>query len=216
MCAAAVPAPARARCSISPTPWKRIDAIALSRRLGVRAGGRRRRAGLARRTGPRLCGARSGDSDRARRDLFRSAQWRRQEMGPLRALPRSRLCRGRGRRDRFRARQRRRRARRHHREFQGRARLGVGGDARRRQGRGARRGQCGRQRHGRRRAVVLGRAVRDRRRIWRARIAAVVHAGHADDASQGRRGRDVGGKHHAGGGRDRRGPDQSRRPSGLP
>ena len=49
---------------------ERIDAIALVRRLGVRAGGRRRRAGLARRTGPRLCGARRGDSDRARRDLF--------------------------------------------------------------------------------------------------------------------------------------------------
>ena len=58
---------------------------------------------------------------------------------------------------------------------------------RRRQGRGTRGGQCGRHRHGRRRAVVLGRAVRDRRRIWRARIAAVVHAGHADDAAQGRR-----------------------------
>ena len=59
----------------------------------------------------------------------------------------------------FRARQRRRRARRHHREFQGRHRFGIGGDGGRRQGRGARGGQCGRQRHGRRRAVVLGGAV---------------------------------------------------------
>ena len=134
--------------------------------------------------------------------------------GRFRALPRSRLCRGGRRRHRFRARQRRRRARRHHGEFQGRARLGVGGDTGRRQGRSARGGQCRRQRHGRRRAVVLGGTVRDRRRIWRARIAAVVHAGHAGDAPQGRRCGDRGGKHHAGGGRDRRDPDQSRRPSG--
>ena len=59
----------------------------------------------------------------------------------------------------FRARQRRRRARRHHGEFQGRGRLGIGGDAGRRPGRSARGGQCGRQRHGRRWAVVLGGAV---------------------------------------------------------
>jgi hypothetical protein len=47
----------------------------------------------------------------------------------------------------------------HHREFQGRPRLGFGGDARRRDGRRTRGGQCGRHRDGRRRAVVLGRAV---------------------------------------------------------
>ena len=59
----------------------------------------------------------------------------------------------------FRARQRRRRARRHHREFQGRHRFGIGGDFGRRPGRGTRGGQCGRQRHRRRRAMVLGGAV---------------------------------------------------------
>ena len=37
-------------------------------------------------------------------------------------------------------------------------------------------GQCGRLRHGRRRAVVLGRAVRGRRRIWRPRHAALLYA----------------------------------------
>ena len=115
----------------------------------------------------------------------------------------------------FRARQRRRRPRRHHGKSEGRPRLGFGENRRRRQGRGARRGQCGRQRHGRRRTVVLGGAVRNRRRIWRARIAGVVHAGHADDAHQGRPRRNVGGEHHAGGGRDRRRTDQSRRPSAL-
>ena len=35
---------------------EQIDAHRAVGRLGVRAGGRRRRAGLARRTGPRLCG----------------------------------------------------------------------------------------------------------------------------------------------------------------
>ena len=183
---------------------ERIDAIALSggSAFGLEAGGGVQAWLAEQGRGFVVRGAR--DSDRARRDLFRSLERRRQEMGPLRALPRSRLRRGRRRRHDFRARQRRRRARRHHGEFQGRARLGIGGDASRRPGRGARGGQCGRQRHGRRRAVVLGGAVRNRRRIWRARIAAVVHAGHAGDAYQGRRGRDIGGKHHAGGGRHRR------------
>ena len=109
---------------------------------------------------------------------------------------------------RFRAWQRRRRARRDHGEFQGRARLGFGANRRRRQGRGAGGGQCGRQRHGRRRAVVLGGAVRmaanladaecrrrSRRTCWR--------------APQGRPGRDAVGKHHAGGGRYRRGSDET-------
>ena len=59
----------------------------------------------------------------------------------------------------FRARQRRRRARRHHRELQGRPRLGFRDDRGRRHGRGARGGQRGRQRDGRRRPVVLGGAV---------------------------------------------------------
>ena len=61
--------------------------------------------------------------------------------------------------DGFRARQRRRRAWRHHREFQGRHRFGIGGDGGRRPRRRAGGRQCGRQRHRRRRAVVLGGAV---------------------------------------------------------
>ena len=36
--------------------------------------------------------------------------------------------------------------------------------------------------------VVLGRAIRGRRRIWRSRPARLVHAGHAGDAAQGRPG----------------------------
>ena len=64
--------------------------------------------------------------------------------------------RGRG----VRARQRRRRAWRHHRQPQGRRRLGFGADARRHHGRRAGRGQCRRQRDGRRRPAVLGGAVR--------------------------------------------------------
>ena len=61
-----------------------------------------------------------------RRDPVRPAQRRRQGLGPLPALPRARLRRGGGRRPRLRARQRRRRARRHHRQPQGRPRLGLG------------------------------------------------------------------------------------------
>ena len=53
------------------------------RRLGVRARCRLRRAGLAARTGPRLCGPRGAGADRAGRDPVRSAERRRQEMGPL-------------------------------------------------------------------------------------------------------------------------------------
>ena len=37
----------------------------------------------------------------------------------------------------------------------------------------------------------------NRRRVWRARIAAVVHPRHAGDADQGRSCRELGGKHHA-------------------
>ena len=40
-------------------------------------------------------------------------------------------------------------------------------------------------------------------------LPAVVHAGHAGDAAQGRARRDRRGKHHAGRGRDRRDPDQA-------
>ncbi len=165
MCAAAVPAPARARCSISPTPSERIDAIALvgGSAFGLEAGG-----------GVQAWLAEQGRGFAVRGavipivpgaicfDLLNGGD---KNWGRFRALPRSRLRRGGGRRNRFRARQRRRRTWRHHREFQGRARLGLGGDARWRHGRCDRGGQCGRQRDRRRRAVVLGRAVRNRRRI---------------------------------------------------
>ena len=63
--------------------------------------------------------------------------------------------------DDLRARHRRRGLRRHHRQPQGRARLGLRGDARRPHGRRARRGQCLRQRQCRQRAAFLGGAVRD-------------------------------------------------------
>ena len=142
-----------------------IDAITLSGGSALGLDAARRRAGLARRTGPRPAHPRSGDPDRARRDLLRSAERRQQGLGTLPALSRSRLCRRLRGRHRFRARQRRRRAWRHHRQFQGRPWLGLRANRRRRHGGGARGGQCRRQRHGRRRAVVLGGAVRGRRRI---------------------------------------------------
>ena len=61
------------------------------RRLGLRPRCRLRRAGLAARAGPRLCGARGARADRAGRDPVRPAQRRRQELGPLSALSRARL-----------------------------------------------------------------------------------------------------------------------------
>ena len=143
------------------------------RRLGLRSGGRRRRPGLACRAGPRLCRARRGDPDRARRDHVRPLERRRQGLGPLCALPRPRLRRGRRSRPRFRDRQRRRRARCNDRELQGRVGLGFRRDARRHRGCRSFGGQCGGQRHDRGRTMVLGGAVRDRRRIWRARTAAL-------------------------------------------
>ena len=63
------------------------------RRLGLRARRAVRRAGLAARAGPRLCDRRHPHSDRQRRSPVRHAQRRRQELGPLPALPRSRLRR---------------------------------------------------------------------------------------------------------------------------
>ena len=71
-----------------------IDGIALSGGSAFGLDAARRRAGLACRTGPRLSDPRGGRSDRAGRDLLRSAQRRQQGMGPLPALSRSRLCRG--------------------------------------------------------------------------------------------------------------------------
>ena len=216
MCAAAGPAPAKARCSTSPTPWSgstpsRLrggSAFGLEAGGGVQAWLAEHGRGFAVRGAiiPIVPGAimfdllNGGDKAWGRFPPYR-------DLGYTAAAAAS---------DEFCARQRRRRARRHHSEFQGRDRLGIGGDTRRRPGRGTRGGQCGRHRHGRRRAVVLGGAVRDRRRIWRARIAALVHAGHAGDASQGRRCRDRRREYHARGGRNRCGVDTSRRPSGSP
>ncbi len=65
-----------------------------------------------------------------RRGAVRHDQRRRQEMGTLPALSRSRLRGGGRRRRRLRARHRGRGLRRHHGRSQGRARLGLGGDAR--------------------------------------------------------------------------------------
>ena len=112
---------------------ERIDAhraCQAARRSGWRPAAACRRGSPNRAAGWRSRGAR--DPDRSRRDRVRPAERRRQEMGPFRAVPRTRLRRGRGRGHEFRARQRRRRAGRHHREFQGRPRLGLGGDAGRR------------------------------------------------------------------------------------
>src|ERR1700720_2735696 len=81
---------------------------------------------------------------------------------------------------------------------------GPGGDPERHPGRGAGGGQCRRQHHGRRWAMVLGSAVRNGWRIWRPRIAAVIHAGDAGHAHQGRRCCDICREHDAGGGRHRR------------
>ena len=50
-------------------------------------------------------------------------------------------------------------------------------------------------------SVVLGRALRGRRRIWRARPARLLHAGHAGRADQRRPGGDRRREHHDRGGR---------------
>ena len=71
---------------------------------------------------------------------------------------------------RFRPRQRRRRHRSDHGQLQRRNRLGLGANARRPHRRCARRGQRRRQRRGRRRSLVLGGAVRARRRVRRPRV----------------------------------------------
>ena len=56
---------------------------------------------------------------------------------------------------------------RHHGQSEGRARLGLRADARRRDRRRDRRGECGRQRDGRRQSALLGGTVRARRRVRR-------------------------------------------------
>ena len=58
------------------------------RRLRLRARCRLRRAGLAARAGPRLCGARGAGADRAGGDPVRPVERRRQGLGPLSALSR--------------------------------------------------------------------------------------------------------------------------------
>ena len=156
--------------------------------LGARAGRRGRRTGLACRTGPRFENPRGGYSNRSGRDLLRSAQRRQQGMGALPALSRSRLRRSVCGERRFRAGQRRRRPRRDDSQFQGRARLRFRANRRRRHGRSARGGQCRRQRDRWRRTVVLGGAVRNGKRVRRARTAAFIHEGHAQGAAQGRSG----------------------------
>ena len=72
-------------------------------------------------------------------------------------------------------------------------------------GRRARRGQCRRQRHHRRRSAFLGGAVRAGQRIRRPRLAAGFRRRRARLPQQGRARRE----HDAGGGRDRRQADQS-------
>ena len=185
-CAAAGPARARARCSQLDSTVEAVDAIALSGGSALGLDAARRRAGLAGRARPRIQNPRGRDPDRARRDLLRSAERRRQGLGPVSALSRSRLCRGRCGLRRVRPRKRRRRHGRHHGQFQGRHRLGFGRDRRWRHGCRARGRQCRRQRDRRRRSVVLGGAVRDRRRIWPSWPAGVVHAGHARRAAERR------------------------------
>ena len=95
--------------------------------------------------------------------LFDLDQRRRQGLGPLSALSRSRLRGSRQCRPRLRARYGRRRAWCQDRQPQGRARLGVGHDARRRDRRRDRRCQRAWQRDHRRRPAFLGSAVRARR-----------------------------------------------------
>ena len=71
------------------------------RRLGLRPRRRVRRAGLAERAEPRLRGAHRARADRAGGDPVRSAERRRQGLGPLSALSRARLCGGGRRRPDF-------------------------------------------------------------------------------------------------------------------
>ena len=134
--------------------------------------------------GPRLRGARRAGADRAGRDPVRPAQRRRQGLGPFPALSRARLHGGRGGRRHIQARHRRRRLRRHHRQSQRRHRFRLG-DGRRHHGRRAGRGQCRGLRHRRVRAVVLGGAVRARRRVRRARPALADARRCADVPHQG-------------------------------
>ena len=116
-------------------------------RLGLRARCAGRRAGLAARAGPRLCDRQRARADRAGRDPVRPDQRRRQGLGPLSALSRSRLRGGREcRRSTSRSALRAPGYGANDGQPQGRARLGLGANARRRDRRRDRRGQRGRQR----------------------------------------------------------------------
>ena len=156
------------------------------RRLGLRARCRLRRAGLYARAGPRLQDSRRRGADRAGGDHVRPAQRRRQELGPLSALSRVRLRRRQDRQRRIRARQRRRGARRDHRDAQGRRRLGLGANARRRHRRRPGGGQCRRHNDHRRRSAFLGGAVRAEQGIRRARLAGGVVRERSRDPRQRR------------------------------
>ena len=179
MCAAAAPGTRETDLLDPAQTVERIDAIALSggsafgldAASGVQAWLREQGRGFAVRHArvPIVPGAilfdllNGGDKDWGRYPPYR-------ELGYAAA---------RRRRPRLRARQRRRGLRRDHRQPQGRARLGLGADARRHDRRRAGRGQCRRQRHDRRRAAFLGGAVRAGRRIRRARPARVRAAAGA-------------------------------------
>ena len=203
-CAAAAPARARACCSIPSMTVERIDAIALAGGsafgLDAAAGvhGPARRAGPrlrdARRRGCRSCRARSCSTcsmaaTRTGAAPALSRAWLRGRRGgrrrpsssappaPASAPPPSNFKGGIGSASAI--------GRRHHRRRPGR-------------------GQCGRQRHRRRRPVVLGGAVRAGRRIRRPRLAVADATGRARVPHQGPRRRE----HHARGGRDRRHPEQ--------
>ena len=112
------------------------------RRLGLRARCRLRRAGLAARAGPRLCRPRRARADRAAARSCSICSTAATRTGAaIRPIASSAMRRRQRRGRRLRARQRRRGLRRDHRQPQGRARLGLGGDARRHHRRRARRGQ---------------------------------------------------------------------------
>ena len=191
---------------------ERIDAIALSggSAFGLDAGVRR--AGLAARAGPRLCDRRRARADRAGRDPVRSAQRRRQELGPLSALSRSRLRgRGRGAAHDFRARQRRRRASARPPSTSRAAsarprRMTRDGHHDRR----ARRRQCRRQRHRSASGPHFWAAPFERTRNSAAAACRRRCRRRAGVPHQGRRARE----HHPRAGRDRRRRSPRRRPSG--
>ena len=181
-CAAARPARARPTCCGRSETVERIDAIVLSGGSafgldapgGVQAWLREQGRGFA--IGPVRVPIVPGAI------LFDLHQRRRQGLGPLSALSRSRL---RGGRERRRTTSRSARAGAGFGATTVNLKGGLGSasahDARRRDRRRDRRRQRGRQRHGRRRAAFLGGAVRAGRRVRRARPAAVAAARRARD-----------------------------------